>query len=555
MSREIRHKPYRLTTSYYRNLKKNTENSENIKRCAHINHNIASASSATEQIITELQESDVHINDVPLTSEECFETDLIPEEDEFDGNEETILENKLTLLMELYHWAISHKLTLASVTDLLKILRSHGMAELPKDGRTLLKTPSITEIIEMGGGKFWYNGIRKNLLLALSNCDIQQPRTIKLLFNVDGISPFNSSLYQFWPIAFIVEDMHQLQPMVAAVYYGESKPPLQLYLKQFVHELNEILRDGLFINRQKVTVGVKCFVCDTQARSFIKGTPACNAEYGSCIKCTVVGQWDRKGRHMNYPRFDCPRRTDESFRNKTDEDHHKENTPLIDLPIDMMEDFVIADSLHLFHLGIMRRCLYGWREGSYNFRTKLSKTQADEMSQMLQTCNDTKPMDFQRSIRTLKCLKFWKGSEYRVFLLYLGPVILKDFLLSEVYEHFLHLSTAVTILSCKYYSQYLDIAETLLTFKKHLGHIKMLVRSGNLPLSQISRRIIELSALNPSKSIRNCCIYVENEIINYVHDIPTCKKAYKRLHLTNDFILSRDNKNGYFMTSINRLYQ
>lgn len=227
----------------------------------------------------------------------------------------------------------------------------------------------------------------------------------------------------------------------------------------------------------------------------------------------------------------------------------------------------------------MRRCLYGWREGSYNFRMKLSKTQADEMSQMLKACNDTKPIDLQRSIRTLKCLKFWKGSEYRVFLLHLGPVILKDFLSSEVYEHFLHLSTAVTILSCKYYSQYLDIAQTLLNyyieqfidiygidsissnvhnichvvddvrkfgslpeissypFENHLGHIKALVRSGNLPLSQISRRILELSTLNPLKSTRNCCIYVENEIINHVHDIPTCRNAYKRLHLTNDFVL------------------
>lgn len=55
---------------------------------------------------------------------------------------------------------------------------------------------------------------------------------------------------------------------------------------------------------------------------------------------------------MSYPRFDCPRRTNESFRNKTDEDHHKENTPLTDLPIDMVEDFVVADSLHLFDLGI-----------------------------------------------------------------------------------------------------------------------------------------------------------------------------------------------------------
>lgn len=55
---------------------------------------------------------------------------------------------------------------------------------------------------------------------------------------------------------------------------------------------------------------------------------------------------------MNYPKFNCPRRTDETFRNKTDEDHHKEDTPLTDLPITMMEDFEIADSLHLFDLSI-----------------------------------------------------------------------------------------------------------------------------------------------------------------------------------------------------------
>lgn len=272
MSKKIKYKPYRLTTSYYRNLKKNKESGENTNIRAHISHDVISTNSATEQIITELQDLDVHINDEcnPLTREE-FETDLIPEEDEFNRNKEKILEEKLSLLAELHHWAISHKLTLASVTDLLKILRSHDMTELPKDGRTLLKTPSVTEITEMSGGKFWYNGIRSNLLSALSKCAIQQQRTIKLLFNIDGMSPFNSSLYQFWPISFIVADMHQLQPMVAAVYYGESKPPLQLYLKQFIYELNEILRNGLVINGQKVTVGIKCFVCDTQARSYIKG--------------------------------------------------------------------------------------------------------------------------------------------------------------------------------------------------------------------------------------------------------------------------------------------
>lgn len=53
---------------------------------------------------------------------------------------------------------------------------------------------------------------------------------------------------------------------------------------------------------------------------------------------------------MSYPRIDCFRRTDKSFRDKIDDDHHKEETPLTQLPIDMVEDFVVADSLHLLDI-------------------------------------------------------------------------------------------------------------------------------------------------------------------------------------------------------------
>lgn len=54
---------------------------------------------------------------------------------------------------------------------------------------------------------------------------------------------------------------------------------------------------------------------------------------------------------MSYPDTNCERRTDESFRNRTDEDHHKKDTPLTLLPMNMIEDVIIADSLHLFDLG------------------------------------------------------------------------------------------------------------------------------------------------------------------------------------------------------------
>lgn len=55
---------------------------------------------------------------------------------------------------------------------------------------------------------------------------------------------------------------------------------------------------------------------------------------------------------MSFPRHDCPLRTDEDFRLKVDHLHHKFNTPLVELPIDMIKDVIIADSLHLIDLGL-----------------------------------------------------------------------------------------------------------------------------------------------------------------------------------------------------------
>lgn len=72
----------------------------------------------------------------------------------------------------------------------------------------------------------------------------------------------------------------------------------------------------------------------------------------------VDGEWDKNGRHMSYPRFDCRRRTDTDFRNKVDPDHHSENTPLTKLSVDMIRDFVVADSLHLLDLGEQAILIY-----------------------------------------------------------------------------------------------------------------------------------------------------------------------------------------------------
>lgn len=80
------------------------------------------------------------------------------------------------------------------------------------------------------------------------------------------------------------------------------------------------------------------------------GTVVFNAAHG-CLKCKTVGVYDKGGRHMSFPNINCSNRTDESFTPKEDLEHHKEDSPLVKLPVNMVEDVIIADSLHLIDLG------------------------------------------------------------------------------------------------------------------------------------------------------------------------------------------------------------
>lgn len=148
---------------------------------------------------------------------------------------------------------------------------------------------------------------------------------------------------------------------------------------------------------------------------------------------------------MSYPRIDMPLRTDASFRNKLDEDHHKETTPLELLPIDMVMDFPIADSLHLLDLGIMKRCLIGWTRGSFKKEAKWSGIDITNINHNLLDINTRMPNEIHRAVRGLDCISFWKGTEFRTFLLYIESVVLKDKLKIYIYKHFLRFINILTI--------------------------------------------------------------------------------------------------------------
>lgn len=102
--------------------------------------------------------------------------------------------------------------------------------------------------------------------------------------------------------------------------------------------------------------------------------------------------------------------------------------------------------MHLICLGIVKRFITIWFSGDLPLR--LSVRQRDIINEFLLLCRNDVPVEFARKPRVITNSKKlrWKATECRSFLLYFGPVILKEVLSEDKYIHFLSLHIATRIL-------------------------------------------------------------------------------------------------------------
>lgn len=84
--------------------------------------------------------------------------------------------------------------------------------------------------------------------------------------------------------------------------------------------------------------------------------------------------------------------------------------------------------------------------GLWSFQSKTYSRTVKNISEVLISFASSIPSEFQRKPRSLSDLKHWKATEYRLFLLYVGPVVMMKFLIRDLYQHFLLLSSALRIL-------------------------------------------------------------------------------------------------------------
>ncbi|XP_052901331.1 uncharacterized protein LOC128307492 [Anopheles moucheti] len=89
--------------------------------------------------------------------------DILSDDQDYSEQDESFeqISDDLSFREELRSWALSTNQTHHALNSLLEILHKKTDFPLPKDARTLMRTPTNTAacISTIEGGRFWYHGI------------------------------------------------------------------------------------------------------------------------------------------------------------------------------------------------------------------------------------------------------------------------------------------------------------------------------------------------------------------------------------------------------------
>jgi hypothetical protein len=174
--------------------------------------------------------------------------------------------------------------------------------------------------------------------------------------SIDGLLIAKSSGTSLWPILGKIINGPINTPFVIGIYHGDKKPySVHDYLTSFINEYKRLNSKGFVVDSKRFIVTIRCIIYDSPARSYVKCTKQFNG-YFSCGMCTEEGDFmDR----MVFLSESAPLRTNETFKCKTNEEHHTGISPFEALPIDMVTQFPL-DYMHLVCLRVMKMLLTMW---------------------------------------------------------------------------------------------------------------------------------------------------------------------------------------------------
>ena len=309
----------------------------------------------------------------------------------------------------------------------------------------------------------------KNNIAAISDyCATRDPRkdvvipptfgernvmTISLAMNSDGVRIVNSKNRSLWPLWFSILNLPPIlrckfaNIVLANLWFGRGKPNWKIFFDQVKEELDESVSIEYNNVMWTLKFDTKFLVADLPAKASILNMQQFNAYFGCSIcliECKAIGDGNRglyypnqrhklrtKSRHESY--IDLIQREGlETFRGVKGPSalsHIIDNIPLA-APIDYM---------HQVLLGVTRSLLF-------SVRNQTKKSDLEKINSAVGTIQLTS--DFKRSLRSIDELEYFKANELKLWLLYIGPVVLRKKICENLFERFHLLSYAIRLLLC-----------------------------------------------------------------------------------------------------------
>lgn len=284
---------------------------------------------------------------------------------------------------------------------------------------------------------------------------------ISLTLNCDGVPVFKSSNYSIWPIQLLVNELpfecRTKNVMICGLWFGEKKTLANVFLKPYVNESIVLSEQGfVWINagtQMKSHVVSLMFICDSVARPIIQNMTQFNGQFG-CGYCLQEGKQVLKGRGSArvYPYENAPLRNSNATFEHAEEGMLcgkpvfgvKGPSALMNVPYFDVIHGCPPDYMHAICLGIARQAASLWFDSPNHDRPWCVGLRINELDSRL--LKITPPDTIPRLPRSLTARKFWKANEWRNWVLFYSPVVLKGILGNPFYQHWLLLVELTFIL-------------------------------------------------------------------------------------------------------------
>lgn len=298
---------------------------------------------------------------------------------------------------------------------------------------------------------------------------LTNPYDLCMIWNTDGLPISHSSKGQLWlvqvKIVNIPPQNRRNFQFICGIYYSRVKHPnMNSFLKPFVDNLRKLYFEGFdWFDKETDSMIHSIAIApvatlDTPAKSAVQNMMYHSGEF-SCPHCEHPGESceSGKGHNIIFPLKPNPpvRRTHERMIEQADKVSGDESlyhekgvkgpTRASLIPhFDIATSFVV-DYQHCILLGVMKKLLRTWCIAKYSSpKFYIKKKIQDDINTDL---DSIRPPDSRTRVpRNLSYINFWKASMLRDFLLSDGPVVLKDRLSQEHYNHFLLLSFGTKLL-------------------------------------------------------------------------------------------------------------